>query len=754
VTSQSHIVICPFCQARYRAPRHLEGKTVICKTCGKKFPLAFESGDPSPAQGTPKVNPPSAASTISAADSLLVLGKLAVKFKYITDEQLSEALAVKEQKSAAGETCHFGQILVDLDMLTVNQRDFLLSVQQMRETRTLDQRFGELALSNGFVSREALGKALDTQKQSFLESKKVLAVGDILVRQGSLTENQRDALLKLQNRLKVPENSSSQPAPSPAERTKEGEENQTIRLEVSEDGMLATLSFSSSRPVPQVTLDQVKTLLVSKGICSGIKGDKEIQRYLERLPDFTQPWPVAQGSPPKDIGVSKVVFHFDTDPLKIEGYKQGGTMNFTAGRAGGLLKSGDCVAELEGGETEYYGTDVYGKKIPPAQKPDVSFLCGTGCGVSDDGRKVLATADGFPERSAYGRLFVFPLIHLKEEFDCENTPIDVEGRMEFAGTIPDKCVLQCGSLISKEILKADIRALGDVVVTGGIIGATIHTDGNVRCRYVHQASIFALGDVVVEQEIIDSDIESGGALLIREGDILNSRIAAYTGVEVMDVGSDKANPSVINISDNSACEKKIEARGREIEALKEERITLEETVQQLRNQSKAIEGEIGALAQTQDRTMVAQRKSAALVRSLGETGGSRDKQIEAQMEEQRLGAKIANIEKTLENRLEQQDVIVEQIARAQKEIRNINARVDAIQADLKAVEQWAFRKIPPAVLTVQGTIYTQNIVAGPDSSLTLDTSRKHVFFKEERHFGGGRKIAISVIEDDDSESSD
>ena len=181
---------------------------------------------------------------------------------------------------------------------------------------------------------------------------------------------------------------------------------------------------------------------------------------------------------------------------------------------------------------------------------------------------------------------------------------------------------------------------------------------------------------------------------------------------------------------------------------------LEGTVEQLRNQSKAIEGEIGTLAQTQDRAIAEQRKSAALARSLEETGGSKDKQVEAQLEAQRLSAKIANIEKTLENRLEQQDIIVEQVARAHKEIRNINARIELIQADLKALEEWAFRKTAPAALIVQGTIYAQNVVTGPNSSLTLDAPRKHVFFKEERHFGGGRKIAISVIEDDDSESSD
>ena len=749
MTSPSHIVVCPSCQARYRAPRHLEGKTVICKSCGNKFTLSFQSESPSPAQGTAETAPPSPASTISSADSLLVLGKLAVKFKYITNEQLSEALAVKKKKNAAGETCYLGQILVDFGMLTKNQRDFLLSVQQMRETRTLDQGFGELALSNGFSSREELDKALETQKKTFLEAKKVLAVGDILVNQGTLTENQRDALLKLQDRLKAPEDSSHQPAPSPAEQTSEGEENQEIQLEVSGDGMLATLSLSS----PQVTLEQIKALLVSKGVCYGIKDDEEIQSFLDHLSGFPQPWPVAEGSPPKGTGSSKVVFHFDTDPLRIESYKQGSPMDFTAGREEGQLKAGDCVAEFEKGTLEYYGTDVYGREISPAQKADIHFLYGSGCEVSGDGCSVLATRDGFPERSAYGRLFVFPLIHLTEDSDCENTPVDVEGRIEFAGTIPDKCSLKCGSLVSREILKADIHVFGDIIVTGGIIGATIHTDGSVRCRYVHQASIDALGDVVVEQEIIDSDIKAGGALLIGEGDILNSRIAAYTGVKVMDVGSDKANPSVISINDSSACEKEIEARGQEIEALKEEQTMLEETILQLRNQSKTIEGEIGALAQTQDRAMAEQRKSAALARSLEEAGGNRDKQVEAQLEAQRLDAKIANIEKTLENRLKQQDVIVEQIARAHKEIRNINARIESIQADLKALEQWAFRKTAPAALIVQGTIYAQNIVTGPDSSLTLDTPRKHVFFKEERHFGGGRKIAISIIEDDDSEPS-
>jgi uncharacterized protein len=67
---------------------------------------------------------------------------------------------------------------------------------------------------------------------------------------------------------------------------------------------------------------------------------------------------------------------------------------------------------------------------------------------------------------------------------------------------------------------------GDIVVNGGVIGATIKTDGNVQARHIHDAAIEALGDVVVEKEIIDSRIQIGGACILNSGHILSSSIAA------------------------------------------------------------------------------------------------------------------------------------------------------------------------------------------------------------------------------------
>jgi hypothetical protein len=94
-----------------------------------------------------------------------------------------------------------GEILVMKEMISQNQLDFLISVQNFADIRKLDRRFGAITVQNGFATQEEINIALNEQSTLFKRTESVQLIGDILLDLEILTKEQRDAVLLRQQRL-------------------------------------------------------------------------------------------------------------------------------------------------------------------------------------------------------------------------------------------------------------------------------------------------------------------------------------------------------------------------------------------------------------------------------------------------------------------------------------------------------------------------------------------------------------------------
>ena len=195
------IEVCPACRCRYRVAEELKGQTISCKHCGADFKLTFRKEDkPAGLPQTPQTSQKQVAE-ISCDDSYLLIGKLAVKYKYASVEQVKQALILKEQERQAGKDCLLGEILVQQGILSTSQLSFLRSVQKLLQTRKSDDEFGTIAVKNDFAGPIDIEQALSEQKRIFKQTNTVRTIGDILVDSGVLTPQQRDAILIRQQRM-------------------------------------------------------------------------------------------------------------------------------------------------------------------------------------------------------------------------------------------------------------------------------------------------------------------------------------------------------------------------------------------------------------------------------------------------------------------------------------------------------------------------------------------------------------------------
>jgi hypothetical protein len=751
---KQHIIVCPSCHSTYQIPEKLNGMdiTIPCKQCGTPVPLNREAG-PVPESDQPEVKEVPGNGTRSAVsseeeapgpagqtpptrdDPYLMLGKLALKYGLITKDQLVQALRLHEEARKKGEPILMGALLIREGMINQSQLDCLLAVQMLMEERQQDVRFGIIAVKNGFVTQEAVDQALAEQQKRFKDKKEIHLIGDILVESGLITEIQRDAILKSQKRIQG--NTQKEDARPTEDACAEGpavsrEELDAIPLEIeiSEDGLSVLLKPKKGVRIDQnVSLDMVKQLLEAKRVTFGITEDDLIRQYLETGIKDREPLTVARGRPPspgKDAGIN---FHFETDPLKVGTIKQGGEIDFKDKGDIPQVKKGTLLAEKTPKMDGEPGVNVHGKPVPPPKPRDRKLRVSRGAVVSEDGLKVFADADGRPEISAHGKIYVFSEHKIPGDVGLKTGHIDFDGDIDVAGSIQNGFRVKGGSLCANEILKAEIDTTGDIAVTGGVIGATIRTRGNFRARYLHEARVEAFGDVVIEKEIIDTHVETSGACLITKGSILSSTVFAKKGIEAVNVGSDTSNPCTVVMGTEERVQNEVEKLKAGISAQEEKQEQIEQEIEKLRAEDQKINASIGEAAQEQDKAMVNLRKIKERMEQIrGEGDEAQIQKVSAVM--QGLETEIAEHENQLEKYFARQEVCSEEIAGLEARIEESREKVQQIQGEINELTEWADSEKPVRTLKVTGQIFPYTVAKGRFSKLVLPQKHEKVLLKE------------------------
>lgn len=721
------ITVCPSCACRYRVPEAILERRVSCKKCGADFNPG--SADES-MQKQNRQHVPSGQGKVLELfpdEVYLVIGKLAVKYKFIGDKQLRQALSVREEGKRTGRNLMLGEVLVDCGMISQAQLDFLISVQKMLEVRRLDGKFGTIAVRNQFAARDEIERALQKQNNIFKDTKAIKLIGDILVESKTLTENQRDAILKTQKRFEnVSAEQKSLDVPDGKEQVKTDAE---FDLTVSQDKLNAFISVNG-KGSGTIPLDAVKNFLKIKGIEYGIIDDAQIGDYLKNLDSKKAPLKIAEGRPPESGKDADIKYCFQTDPLKVGAIKKGGAIDFKDRGDIPHVKEGEVLVEkipvMEGRP----GKDIYGTSIPPKKSHDTKLKCGKGTEISDDRLKIIAKIEGIPEISAMGKVYVSPQLKISGDIGLKTGHVDFDGKIEVSQAIQNGFRVTGNSLNAKEILKAEIDMTGDVVVFGGIMGATIKTGGNIRARYIRDSRIEAYGDVVVEKELIDSKVDTSGACIVNNGPILSSTVAAKKGITAITIGSEISNPCKLMVGVDERIKNEIDmikqTQALKIEALKQLKSRLEE----IKDQPKKIEKQIAEMAQVQDKIMVRKRYVQKQMKELEESG-DKSRLEAAETELSLLDTKMKKGEKNLDNLFDKQEQIVEEIPDIQEKITDSKAKIKEMREKISEISEWSAREKGIPEIRVKDIIYSDTAISGFYTSLKLNQDYKSVLIKED-----------------------
>ena len=111
-TENGAIATCPSCDSKYRLPESFGGKSVSCKSCGNPFKVSFNGGRDRADSSGEKTSTQKGVTEVSNEDPALMLGRLAIQHKLITEEQLNKAMSIHEARKEDGESPLLGEILL------------------------------------------------------------------------------------------------------------------------------------------------------------------------------------------------------------------------------------------------------------------------------------------------------------------------------------------------------------------------------------------------------------------------------------------------------------------------------------------------------------------------------------------------------------------------------------------------------------------------------------------------------------------
>ncbi len=527
------------------------------------------------------------------------LGELAIKYKTISKKQLEHANAILKKQKQKKPDITIEEILIKEGFATKEQIKILKLILDFLKLQETSKKFGDIAIKLGYATKSEINNALKRQHMEFRQTKTKKMIGDILVEQKIITNEQKNAIIAEQQKIseqQMAKGNHNKPSLKPIKQqqppnqkiTKELQETRgsvnsplsdtpPLEINFSKDFMEARIRIKEDNN-KQLSLNQIQTKLQEEGVKFSIYNEALLQTIINaRRNSFL----AALGKLPplnKNI-ISKYLFNtkVNTDPEEESNSKENNK-----------IKKGKTIAVLERVNNDYFGKDVLGRQINSSiygGNAPAAFICGKGTKLSNDGTEVIAGRSGFPLLSIEKKLYVLSLTNVLEDADLKFGPIEEFSNINVSGILTGAFPVKAGRINAREIRGANIEALSDIRISIGITNANIKTQGNIYAKYIHNSTIRAFGNVIVEHEIIDSTIIISGQCKAIKSRIIASEISAKRGIICAGAGSDVTEPCTLTagtethiINETDEIKKKIKSMKQKIIAIETKKYSLEEQI--------------------------------------------------------------------------------------------------------------------------------------------------------------------------------
>lgn len=614
----------------------------------------------------------------------------------------------------------------------------------MSNVTNLDTRFGNIAIELNLLTQNKLNRALVVQRCIFKRSKVHLPIGKVLKEMGLLTQAQVDDILDVQAQGGV-RPGNSEPVDS-HEGADAAQELKGLQVTLSKDKLSAHLS-PTGKELSGATLETVKELIENRGIGYGLIDDEELNRYLSLDPLPEEPFQIAQGLKPVPGHPPEIVYHFDTDPLRIGTLLEDGTMDWKNRGEIPQVTEGSVLAEKTGGDPGQPGRSVSDKEIHPPRIRDPQIKAGKGAKRSEDGSQIIAAVSGTPTLGTDGKIYVHGMLPIEGDIGVDTGNIEFEGYIEASGSVNAGYTVKGGGLRTTGIEDATIEVTEDVVSDGGIYGSTINAGGTLKASHLHNCTIQVLGDLVVEKEIIQCTIETNGRCLIGDGKIIASTIDAKKGIQTREIGTEASKPAKLIVGVDHQYERDMKMHKAALADLDQRKLEAAGLMEQIQVRLDAVTSKLGKLAQELNSFMVQKRQFEEQLQGVGPNAVKDEEESEMLRDLiAELDENSAAIEEKVQTLMAEEDKARLQLAGRSKALQTIDKEIAEHKEQITILEDTI--KVDPGipVIKVSGTVHAKTEVSGLHKSYIIPQTMSGVrIFETDNTSGGKHQIKISKL---------
>jgi uncharacterized protein (DUF342 family) len=614
----------------------------------------------------------------------------------------------------------------------------------MSTATKLDNRFGTIAIELNLLTQDQLDRALVVQRCILGRSKVHMPVGKVLKEMGVLTSDQVDNILNTQKQFF--DTSENHGADDSKQEINPDHILKGLQVTISKDNLSAYLS-PDGKELNNVTLETVKKLIESRGVAYGLIDDKELERYLTLDPLPVEPFQIAHGLKPVPGHPPEIVYHFDTDPIRIGTLLEDGTMDWKNRGEIPQVTEGSLLVEKSGGDPGEPGRGVSGKEINPPRVREPQIKAGKGAKRSEDGRQIIAAVSGTPKQGADGRTYVHGMLPVDGDIGVDTGNIEFEGFIEAAGSVQAGYSVKGGGLRAAGIEEATIDVAEDVVSDGGIYGSTVTAGGVLKASHLHNCTIRVLGDLVVEKEIIQCTIETNGRCLIHDGNIIASTIDAKKGVQARDIGTEASTPAKLVVGIDRQYDRDMKMHKAALAELEQQQVDTAGETEQLQQQLASVTAKLGTLTRELESFNVQKQQFEEQLQGVGPNAVKDEEESEMLRDMiTELDENSAGLNEKVLALTAQEQTVRQQLAEKNKALQTVDETIEAHKEQMTVLHETLTVDPGVPVIKVFGTVSAKTEVSGRHARFIIPQTMSSVHIIEARKSSGGKHhIKISKL---------
>ncbi len=500
---------------------------------------------------------------------------------------------------------------------------------------------------------------------------------------------------------------------------------------ISEDQVKAHLSKRQSDGDDSFKpgLTAVLNLLMMKKITYGIVDDEIIDAWLSSSDE--QQILIARGEPPEPGKDGVIAYHFEIDYTNPGKIGKDGTIDFRERGETPFVKSGDMLATQSPPIKGRSGINVFGAVIPVDEPVAPAFGTGPGTELSKNGLGIRAAIDGQPHLDKMGVVSVSPELIIPGDVDFETGNITFQGNIIVRGCVKEGFHVKGISLQAQELEGAIIDVSGDVKVSAGITDATISAQGNIYAKFISRSKVRGYGNLNILKEIIDSDIIISGKCINTWGYIIASRITSKLGIDAGNVGTTSSKPSQLKVGIDEHVQMLEDEINKALERSVSKSNQINEDIVKLEDEDHEFYRKISDKAQIQERAQQDLSEMKTDLEMLQRSGDNVQSDL-IQEEIDRLQQAVDDAEEELNIIFETQSEIEDRIQKLKKQLILFEERNKALVHEKRALNAFAKKENPVAVVSVSKTITQGTTVTGPNTSIRLKEDRTRCQITETR----------------------